>query len=167
MTSPTATQRFQALAAASGVDVRASEFPEGTRTAQDAARAVGCDVGAIVKSLVFMADDAAVLVLTSGANRVDEARLAATLGADAVRKATADEARTATGYAIGGTPPFGHTGEGVGAVLIDPALLAHAEVWAAAGTPSSVFPIAPGRLADVAGARTADVTKDVTNGSQP
>jgi prolyl-tRNA editing enzyme YbaK/EbsC (Cys-tRNA(Pro) deacylase) len=157
MTSPTATQRFQALAAAAGVDVRASEFPEGTRTAEDAARAVGCDVGAIVKSLVFMSDDAAVLVLTSGANRVDESRLAAALGATTVRKATADEARAATGYAIGGTPPFGHTGDGVGAVLIDPALLDHPEVWAAAGTPSSVFPIRPDVLASVAGARTAEV----------
>jgi prolyl-tRNA editing enzyme YbaK/EbsC (Cys-tRNA(Pro) deacylase) len=158
MTSPTATQRFQALAAAAGVEVRTAEFPEGTRTAEDAARAVGCDVGAIVKSLVFIADDGPVLVLTSGANRVDEPRLATSLGAQVVRKATADEARAATGYAIGGTPPFGHTGTGVAAVLIDPALLDHPEVWAAAGTPSSVFPIAPRQLADVAGARVADIT---------
>ena len=97
------------------------------------------------------------LVLTSGANRVDEARLATELGAAAVRKATADEARAVTGYAIGGTPPFGHTGYGVATVLIDPDLLEHDQVWAAAGTPSTVFPLAPARLAAVAGARTADV----------
>ena len=155
--SPSATDRFRTLAAASGVEVRTAEFPQGTRTAQDAALAVGCDVGAIVKSLVFIADDQAVLVLTSGANRVDEPRLAAALGAQQVRKATADEVRAATGYAIGGTPPFAHTGEGVATVLIDPALLDHTEVWAAAGTPSSVFPISPHQLADVAGARTVDV----------
>jgi len=153
-----ATERFRTLAAELGVDVEPSEFPQGTRTAVDAAAAVGCDVAAIVKSLVFMVDGGAVLVLTSGANRVDERRLAQELGASEVRKASADEARAATGYAIGGTPPFGHTGDGLTAVLLDPALLEHDRVWAAAGTPSSVFPIAPARLAEVAGARTADVT---------
>lgn len=158
---PTAAERFLTLATEAGVTVRVAEFPEGTRTAADAARAVGCAVDAIVKSLVFMADDDAVLVLTSGRNRVDEARLAAALGASTVRKASADEARAATGYAIGGTPPFGHTGLGVSTVLMDPALLAHAEVWAAAGTPASVFPIDPTQLRDVAGARIADVTEDV------
>jgi prolyl-tRNA editing enzyme YbaK/EbsC (Cys-tRNA(Pro) deacylase) len=76
-----------------------------------------------------------------------------------VRKASADEARTATGYAIGGTPPFCHTGAGVSDVVIDPALLGHDEVWAAAGTPSSVFPIPPERLIEVAGARIVDVTE--------
>ena len=157
--SPTATERFCALAAELGVEVTVSEFPEGTRTAADAARAVGCDVAAIVKSLVFMADDRPVLALTSGRNRIDEARLAAATGATAVRKATADEARRATGSAIGGTPPFGHTGDGVADVLIDPALLQHDEVWAAAGTPSSVFPIPPARLIEVAGARIVDVTE--------
>jgi prolyl-tRNA editing enzyme YbaK/EbsC (Cys-tRNA(Pro) deacylase) len=140
----TAAERFLTLAAAAGVDVRAAEFPEGTRTAGDAARAVGCVVDAIVKSLVFMADDAPVLVLTSGRNRIDEARLADALGANVVRKASADEARAATGSAIGGTPPFGHTGLGVSAVLMDPALLAHDPVWAAAG------------------ARIVDVTEDLS-----
>ncbi len=154
---PTAADRFRTLAAALGVEVAVSEFPEGTRTAVDAATAVGCHVDAIVKSLVFMADDRPVLALTSGGNRVDESRLAEAVGATVVRKASADEARAATGYAIGGTPPFAHTGEGVDLVLIDPALLAHAQVWAAAGTPSSVFPISPSRLASAAGARTADV----------
>ena len=156
---PTATDRFRTLATAVGVDVTVSEFPEGTRTAVDAARAVGCPVDAIVKSLVFMADERPVLALTSGGNRIDEARLARAVAAEVVRKASADEARTATGYAIGGTPPFCHTGTGVSEVLIDPALLAHEMVWAAAGTPSSVFPIAPAQLVDAAGARVIDVTE--------
>jgi prolyl-tRNA editing enzyme YbaK/EbsC (Cys-tRNA(Pro) deacylase) len=155
-----ATERFRALAQTVGVEVAVSEFPEGTRTATDAAAAVGCHVDAIVKSLVFVADGRAVLALTSGGSRVDELRLAAATGAAEVRKATADEARAATGYAIGGTPPFAHTGDGVAEVLIDPRLLAHDEVWAAAGTPSTVFPIAPARLAQVAGARTVDVTEE-------
>ena len=154
-----ATERFRTLAAAAGVDVAVSEFPTGTRTASDAAAAVGCHVDAIVKSLVFVADGSAVLALTSGGNRIDEQRLAAATRASEVRKATAEEARAATGYAIGGTPPFGHTGDGVSDVLIDPALLAHDEVWAAAGTPSTVFPIDPARLIEVSGARTIDVTE--------
>ena len=154
-----ATERFRTLAASVGVDVTVSEFPEGTRTATDAAAAVGCHVDAIVKSLVFVADGRAVLALTSGGNRIDEQQLADATGAAEVRKATADEARAATGYAIGGTPPFGHTGDGVREVLIDPALLAHDEVWAAAGTPSAVFPIDPARLVEVSGARTIDVTE--------
>jgi prolyl-tRNA editing enzyme YbaK/EbsC (Cys-tRNA(Pro) deacylase) len=161
----TATDRFRTLAAALGVEVAVSEFPEGTRTAADAAAAVGCHVDAIVKSLVFMADDRPVLALTSGGNRVDESRLAAAVGATMVRKASADEARAATGYAIGGTPPFGHTGAGVDHVLIDPALLAHVQVWAAAGTPSSVFPISPSRLTSAAGARATDVTARVQTGT--
>jgi prolyl-tRNA editing enzyme YbaK/EbsC (Cys-tRNA(Pro) deacylase) len=154
-----ATERFRTLASDVGVEVIVSEFPEGTRTAVDAAAAVGCHVDAIVKSLVFMVDDQPVLVLTSGGNRVDESRLGAALSARTVRKANADEARAATGYAIGGTPPFGHRGAGVATVLLDPTLLAHDPVWAAAGTPSSVFPIAPGRLVEAAGARVVDVSE--------
>ncbi len=153
-----ATQRFAVLAAAAGLDVEVAEFPQGTRTAADAAAAVGCEVGAIVKSLVFMADGRAVLVLTSGANRVDEQRLATELGAEDVRKASADEARAATGYAIGGTPPFCHTGDGFDTVLMDPDLLGHALVWAAAGTPSAVFPLPPARLRESARARIVDVS---------
>jgi prolyl-tRNA editing enzyme YbaK/EbsC (Cys-tRNA(Pro) deacylase) len=155
----TAIERFTLLASAAGVTVEAQEFPEGTRTAVDAAAAVGCDVAAIVKSLVFIADDRAVLALTSGANRIDERRLADVLGADVVRKASADEARAATGYAIGGTPPLGHTGHGVAAVLMDPDLLVHEQVWAAAGTPKAVFPITPARLLEASGARAVDITE--------
>ena len=110
-------------------------FPEGTKTAPDAARAVGCEVGQIVKSLVFMADGEPLLALTSGANRADTAKLASWTGAREVRRATADEARAATGFAIGGTPPFGFPGPV--RVLMDEDLVGYEEIWAAAGTPSS------------------------------
>jgi len=151
----TAVERFTGRAQELGVDVTVSTFPEGTRTAVDAARAVGCVVGAIVKSLLFLADDEPVLVLTSGANRVDEARVAEVIGARTVRKADADEVRAVTGYAIGGTPPFGH--ERAVVTLIDPDLLVHDMVWAAAGTPVCVFPIDPATLVAITGARTATV----------
>jgi prolyl-tRNA editing enzyme YbaK/EbsC (Cys-tRNA(Pro) deacylase) len=154
----TAEERFRARAAELGVDIDVRTFPDGTRTAQDAAAAVGCPVAAIVKSLVFQVDGEPVLALTSGVHRVDEARLAEVLGAREVRKASADEARDATGYAIGGTPPFAHTGSGVRTVLCDPGLLEHEVVWAAAGSPTSVFPIAPAALVAACGARVVDVT---------
>ena len=103
-----AIDRFLEAATVLGHPVEVRRFPEGTKTAQDAARAVGCDVGQIVKSLVFMAEDRPVLVLTSGANRVDLGKLGALAGVTDVRRATPEEARAATGFAVGGTPPFGH-----------------------------------------------------------
>jgi prolyl-tRNA editing enzyme YbaK/EbsC (Cys-tRNA(Pro) deacylase) len=103
-----------------------------------------------VKSLVFMADEQAVLALTSGANRVDEASLAEAAGAQELRRATPEEARSATGFAVGGTPPFGHTT--LIRTFLDPDLLTHDEVWAAAGRPDSVFPLAPEDLARLSGA---------------
>ena len=133
-----------------GLHLEPRRFPEGTKTAADAARAIGCGVGQIVKSLVFMADDVAVLALTAGSNRVDEAKLAAAAGAGAARRATPDEARSATGFAVGNTPPFGHSNRL--RVFCDEDLLAHDEVWAAAGTPDSVFPITPADLVRVSGA---------------
>jgi len=137
-------------------DFPVREYPEGTRTADDAARAIGCEVGAIVKSLVFVVEGVgAVLALTSGANRVDESALGEHFGG-AARRAKPDEARDATGYAIGGTPPFGHPAP-IPAVC-DPALLDYDEVWAAAGTPSTVFPIAPDRLLELTRASVIDVT---------
>jgi prolyl-tRNA editing enzyme YbaK/EbsC (Cys-tRNA(Pro) deacylase) len=147
--------RFVARARQRGLEVTPSRFGEGTRTAQEAARAIGCDVAQIVKSLVFVADAAPVLVLTSGANRVDEGRLAAHLDAAAVRKASAEEVRRATGYAIGGTPPFGH--DEPLRVVCDADLLGHDEVWAAAGSADSVFGLAPGRLVELSGAEVAEV----------
>ncbi len=137
-------------------DVR--EFPAGTRTAADAARAVGCSVAQIVKSLVFVADDRPVLVLTSGANLVDMDKVAKHVGASGVRKADADEARAATGYAIGGTPPFGHVQPLE--VLIDQDLARLDTVWAAAGTPRHVFALFSGDLVRATGGRVRDVAQD-------
>lgn len=148
-------ERVIAAAREAGLDIEVERFPEGTRTAADAARAVGCDVAQIVKSLVFMADDRPVLALVSGANRLDERRLAGVLGAERVRKADGDEARAATGYAIGGVPPFGH--DTAVRVAVDRDLLTHATVWAAAGLPDAVFAITPDDLARVSGAIPADI----------
>jgi prolyl-tRNA editing enzyme YbaK/EbsC (Cys-tRNA(Pro) deacylase) len=135
------------------LDVR--EFPAGTRTAVDAARAVGCQVDQIVKSLVFVADTHPVLVLTSGANRVDVVKVGRERAATTVRKADAEEVRAATGYAIGGTPPFGHARDLT--VLVDRHLTGFEVVWAAAGTPRHVFPIAPADLVRATGGRVADI----------
>jgi prolyl-tRNA editing enzyme YbaK/EbsC (Cys-tRNA(Pro) deacylase) len=115
---------------------------------------MGCDIGQIVKSLVFMADGRAVLALTSGANRVDTGKLAALAGAAEARRANADEVRAAAGYAIGGTPPFGHP-RPIPA-FIDQDLFAFGEIWAAAGTPDSVFRTTPEELRSATGAGTAD-----------
>src|SRR5207245_1751425 len=94
---------------AAGIALDIRRFPEGTRTAADAAQAIGCEIGQIVKSLVFVADARPFLALTSGANRVDQDRLVTLTAATQVRRANAEEARQATGFAIGGTPPFGHS----------------------------------------------------------
>jgi Cys-tRNA(Pro) deacylase len=145
--------RVVAAAASSGLAIEVRRFPEETRTAAEAARAVGCDVAQIVKSLVFMADGEPVIALLSGADRLDPSRLAAAMGASEVRRADADEARAATGFAIGGVPPFGHARALT--VLIDERLLAHDVVWAAAGLPDAVFRVAPQALQAAAGARLA------------
>lgn len=147
--------RFLQAATVLGHEVEVRRFPQGTKTAPDAARAIGCDVGQIVKSLVFVADDLPVLVLTSGANRVDVGRLAALVAASEVRRASPDEVRSATGYAIGGTPPFGHP-EPI-RTFIDADLLAHEVVWAAAGAPDAVFGTTPEELVATSGAEVADV----------
>jgi len=119
------------------------EFPEGTRTAQDAAAAIGCEVGQIVKSLVFRRAGDAVLVLCSGANTVDARRLA-------LEKADAAFVRDHTGYAIGGVPPYAWRHPPAG-TLVDEDLLAWEELWAAAGTPRAVFPLTPGELVERTG----------------
>jgi prolyl-tRNA editing enzyme YbaK/EbsC (Cys-tRNA(Pro) deacylase) len=138
-----------------GLEPEVRRFPEGTKTAESAARAVGCEIGQIVKSLVFMADGGPLLALTSGANRADPQRLAWLVGAAAVRRADPEEARAATGFAIGGTPPFGHPCPVT--VLMDRDLLGYDRLWAAAGTPDAVFPIAPAELLRVTGAKVADL----------
>lgn len=140
-----------------GLEIAVERFPEGTRTAADAARAVGCDVAQIVKSLVFMAGERPVLALVSGVNRVDPGKLARALGTVATRRADGDEARDATGFAIGGVPPFGHARAVT--VLVDRDLLAHDRLWAAAGLPDAVFPITPDDLVRVSGGTVADLAE--------
>ena len=149
-----ALERFRKEAEALGLTPDVREFPAGTKTAQDAARAIGCDVAQIVKSLVFVAGTEPFLALTSGPNRADTDRLSALMGGRPVRRADADEARSATGFAIGGTPPFGHPRPLK--VFCDRDLLAQKEVWAAAGTPNSVFPLTPEELVRASGAEAAD-----------
>ena len=130
-----AIDRFIGEAEASGLDIEVQRYPDGTRTAADAAAAVGCKIDQIVKSLVFMADVRPILILCSGARRVDEEKLAEYIGTE-IRIAGASEVRAATGYAIGGTPPLGHTVPLK--TVVDPHLMEFEEIWAAAGTPDSV-----------------------------
>ncbi|GGY60673.1 YbaK/EbsC family protein [Streptomyces omiyaensis] len=147
--------RFAAALAELGLDVEVRRFPDETRTAQQAADAIGCEVSEIVKSLIFAADGVPVLVLMDGASRVDVERVRQALGAEEVTRADARAVRETTGYAIGGVPPFGHLVRT--RVLADEGLLDHARVWAAAGTPHSVFALPPKELVAHAGATLADV----------
>ena len=146
-------EKVAAAAQELGLDLELREFPEGTRTAEDAARAIGVEVGQIVKSLVFTLDGSLVIALVSGRNRLDEARLAAILGGSEVGRADATGVREATGYAIGGVPPFGHPTPLPTA--IDEDLLDYDEVWAAAGTPRDVFAVAPADLVRLTGGTVA------------
>ena len=150
--------RFAAAAAALGVRPDVRRFPEGTKTAEDAARAIGCDVAQIVKSLVFVAGDRPVLALTSGAHRVNTEKLATLAGAAASRRATPEEVREATGFAIGGTPPFGHPSPLP--TFVDRDLLGFDTVWAAAGTPDAVFPLRPEDLLELSGGAEADLADE-------
>ncbi len=131
------------------------EFEASTRTSKDAAAALGCSVAEIAKSLIFKAADGRpVLVIASGVNRVDEARLRDLLG-QAIGRADAEFVRNATGFAIGGVPPVGHALKPI--VVIDRDLLQFAEIWAAAGTPNAVFRLTPEDLARLTGGRIADI----------
>jgi Cys-tRNA(Pro) deacylase len=140
---------FLDAARAVGVEVSPREFPESTHTAADAAAAVGVEVGRIVKSLVFSVDDEVVVALVSGPNRLDEGKLAAAAGGARAGRVDAETARAATGYPIGGVPPFGHREKL--RVFVDEDLLAYDEVWAAAGTPNVNFAIAPVELVRATG----------------
>ena len=156
-------QRVLDAAARKGVTLDIRVFAESTHTAADAAAAVGAELGQIVKSLVFVApdDDAApvaILCLVSGPNRVDLARLAAVTGEKDVRRATAKEANELTGYTIGGIPPIGHLRPI--RVIMDPDLGRYPVVWAAAGTPTAVFPVSPATLRTLANATVAPMTED-------
>jgi prolyl-tRNA editing enzyme YbaK/EbsC (Cys-tRNA(Pro) deacylase) len=133
---PTAV-RFQERLHARGLDIDVQVLPKSTRTAPEAAAAVGCEVGQIVKSLVFMRDEEPVMVLCAGDRRVASDRLG-------LRAATAEQARAGTGFAIGGIPPLGH--ERALDTLIDESLRRFATVWCAAGTPHAVFEIGTAAL---------------------
>jgi prolyl-tRNA editing enzyme YbaK/EbsC (Cys-tRNA(Pro) deacylase) len=137
LTEHPTTRRVADLLAAYGARGEVRELDASTRTARDAAAALGCEVGAIASTLVFMADGAPLIIMTSGAHRVDVDRVAALLGATGVRQATPDEVRTVTGFAIGGVAPVGHPQPLQ--TLIDEDLGLYPVLWAAAGTGHSVF----------------------------
>ncbi len=152
---PSATDRVAAALRAKGVTAPVREFPRSTRTAQDAADAIGTTVAQIVKSLVFLADGAPVLVLVSGANRVDLRKLGAAASAHTVEKADAALVRRVTGFSVGGVPPVGHLG--VLPVFIDADLLHYEVVYAAAGTPRAIFAVDPHVLAQITEGRAIDL----------
>lgn len=153
--SPSA-QRVQDALAAYGVDLRVVEMPQSTRSAADAAAALGCAVAQIAKSLIFRgkSSDRALLVIACGINRVDERKVAGLVN-EAIGKADADFVRQRTGFVIGGVPPVGHSQALT--TLIDADLLAFDEIWAAAGTPNAVFRLRPAELVAITGGRAADV----------
>ena len=162
-----ANERVRAYAEQRGVTVEITAFDESTHTAQEAADAIGVALGQIVKSLVFMApldparDDGElqlVVALVRGTDRVDLSKLASVCGHPRLRRASAREAKRATGYTIGGVPPFAHEQQAV--VVMDPALDGYEEIWAAAGTPTTVFPIAPATLALLSDALVAPCAED-------
>ena len=136
------TSRVQEALTAAGLNARVVELPQSTRTAADAAKAIGCQVGQIAKSLVFRASESgsAVLVIASGTNRVNETTIAAAIG-EPIGKADADFVRARSGYAIGGVPPVGHATPM--RTFIDEDLLRFDRIWAAAGTPNAVFELSP------------------------
>ncbi len=152
----TSIDRVVDAASEAGLEIEIVEFPDGTRTAEAAAAAVGCDVDQIVKSMIFAAgeDREIVLALTSGANKVSNDRLAAAVGVDACHRANAEEVRAASGFAIGGVAPIGHLNKL--RTWIDPHLLTFDVVWAAAGTPRHVFAIDPIRLQELSDATVVD-----------
>jgi len=156
---PRAEEFAEAALERHGVEIDVREFPEGTKTAADAAEAIGCELAQIASSIVFVADGEPVVVVTSGANRVSERKLADLLGVDAARVRIADpeEVSEATGWSIGGVPPFCHDADLP--VYVDETLTEFETVWAAAGTPEAVFPIASERIRRIADADVVDVSE--------
>ncbi len=157
------TQRVVDAASRKGVSLEVRTFEASTHTAEDAAAAVGAELGQIVKSLVFVAPEDGgglepVLCLVSGPNRVDLARLAAVTGEPEIRRATASEAKELTGYAIGGIPPIGHSR--TLRVIMDPDLGRFQVVWAAAGTATAVFPVPPATLRMLSNAVVAPICEE-------
>jgi prolyl-tRNA editing enzyme YbaK/EbsC (Cys-tRNA(Pro) deacylase) len=166
--------RVRDAATKRGVTIEVVTFDKSTHTAQEAADAIGVELGQIVKSLVFMAprdpagsddDVEAVIALVRGTDRVDIAKLAVVAARPRMRRASAKEAAAATGYSIGGIPPFGHLEKIM--VVMDPALDGYEEVWAAAGTPNGVFAIAPATLAMLSDALVAPCAEDVADTAGP
>lgn len=147
-------ERVRAALLAAGHRDTITEFPAGTRTAADAAAAVGCEVAQIAKSIVFRAGMRAAVVIASGANRVDQAHAEVALGVK-LGRADADWVRAATGFAVGGVAPVGHTAEPL--LLLDADLMALDPVWAAAGSPKHVFRTTPEELLRMTGAKVAEV----------
>jgi Cys-tRNA(Pro) deacylase len=150
-------QRVADAARDRGLEIEVRRFPDGTRTAADAAAAIGVDVAQIVKSLIFAVDGEVVLAYVSGANQLDEAKLAAAAAGERCSRVDADTVRAATGYPIGGVPPFGHATHL--RVFVDPDLLVHDEVWAAAGTPHDVFGLAPADLVTASDGTVVDLKR--------
>ena len=140
-----------------GLEITTKRFPEGTKTAADAAAAIGVSVGQIVKSLVFGVDTEIVMALVSGSNQLDEKKLALAAGGAKCSRVDADAVRAATGYPIGGVPPFGHATQL--RVFVDPDLLQYDEVWAAAGTWNDNFGAAPADIVRVAGGVVTDLKR--------
>ena len=151
------TLRVIEAAREAGLEITTRRFPEGTKTAADAAAAIGVVVGQIVKSLVFGVDNEIVMALVSGSNQLDEKKLAAAAGGSKCSSVDADVVRAATGYPIGGVPPFGHSTQL--RVFVDPDLLQYDEVWAAAGTWNDNFGAAPADIVRVAGGVVADLKR--------
>jgi prolyl-tRNA editing enzyme YbaK/EbsC (Cys-tRNA(Pro) deacylase) len=149
-----AIRKVEAALRAAGLEPRIEEFPESTRTASEAARAIGTSQERIVKSLVFLAGEQIVLALVSGRNRVDPDRLGEVVG-QPIERADARRVREVTGFAIGGVPPVGH--DTAVPVFIDRDLLAFDRVWAAAGTPNAVFSIEPAALVRVSAGQVVDL----------
>jgi len=156
---PSATQRFLERVGDAGVPIEPVVFPGDTKTSRQAADALGCHVSQITKSLVFMADDAPLMVLMAGDRRVNVAAVARTVGAQRVRRAELDEVRQSTGYVAGGTPPFGHVKDMK--VLADRSITDNDIVWVAAGSPKTVFAIGVHDLVRLSRAVWVDVAEEV------
>jgi prolyl-tRNA editing enzyme YbaK/EbsC (Cys-tRNA(Pro) deacylase) len=152
-----AIARVHALLEAAGLAHAIREFPAGTATAADAAAALGCEVAAIAKSIVFRAGSRPVLAIASGANRISKAKLATLLG-EKLAPAGPDFVLEATGFVAGGVSPIGHTSET--RIFIDEDLTALDIVWAAAGSPRHVFPVSPADLVRLTGGALADIRQD-------
>lgn len=157
MTLSPSAQKVQAALAPFGLALEVVELPASTRTSVEAAQAIGCTVAQIAKSLVFRAEQTnrAVLVIASGANRVNEALIAEALG-EPIAKADANFVREQTGFAIGGVPPVGHITRL--STYVDQDLLQYADIWAAAGTPNAVFHLTPAELVQITAGQVLRVT---------